>query len=221
MPDNAIKILVVDDHSLVRESIAKMLGAEADISIVGTLGDASDVVKNVKLHQPDIVLMDIDMPGVISFDVAKHIVSLDSAAKVVFLSAHSHDHYIEGALKVGAMGYLTKSSLPAQLIKGIRQVADGQTCYSPEIRARIVIGARGKLQLAQNEPRTLASTLTSREVDILTYLARGLSKKQIAQTIHVSLKTVEGHAERLMTKLNIHDRVELARYAIRERLIDP
>ena len=166
---------------------------------------------------PDVVLMDIDMPGLICFDAAQRIAGLCPTARIIFLSAFFHDHYIEQALRVKARGYLTKSEPLRQVVVAIKQVAGGRVYFSAEIRARIVADTFG-VRLAQPQ-RTRASTLSAREVEVLRYLARGMSKKEIAHTMHISLKTVEGHAEKLMSKLDIHDRVELTRYAIREGMV--
>ena len=213
-----IKILLVDDHALVRESVTRVLESEPDMVVVASVDNASLAVETANRHVPDILLMDIDMPGLISFDAAKWIRRDHPGTEIVFMSAFHHDHYIEQALRAKAAGYVTKSEPMDVLIKAIRQVARGRTYFSPEVEARIVADS-GTVRLAPSK-QTRTSTLSAREIQVLRYVAGGMSKKQIARTMSVSVKTVEGHVERLMTKLDIHDRVELARLAIREGLVE-
>lgn len=213
-----IRIVLVDDHALVRESLSQMLAGEPDFQIVRTANNAEDAIRAAFETKPDIMLMDIDMPGLICFDAADQILRMVDNVRIIFLSAFFHDHYIEQALRVKARGYITKSEPPQKVIEAVRQVASGRVYFSPEVRSRIIAGD-GEVKLAGSE-QTRAATLSDREVEVLRYLARGLSKKEIATTMHVSVKTVEGHAQKVMDKLDIHDRVELARFAIREGLAE-
>jgi DNA-binding NarL/FixJ family response regulator len=213
-----IRILLVDDHALLRESLGQLLGSEPDLEIVATASNADEAVRRAVETKPDILLMDIDMPGLICFDAADQILRMVDNVRIIFLSAFFHDHYIQQALRVKARGYITKSEPPEKVVEAVRQVADGRVCFSPEVRARLVAGADG-VTLGGSE-QTRAATLSEREHEVLRYLARGMSKKEIATTMHVSVKTVEGHAQKVMDKLDIHDRVELARFAIREGLAE-
>ena len=213
-----INIVVIDDHALVRDSLSQRLDAEPGLTIVGTAGSAEEGLELVMATNPHIVLMDIDMPGLSCFDAAERINRAQIRTRVIFLSAFSYDHYIEQALHVKARGYLTKSEPLSTVVEAVKQVALGKMWFSKEIRSRLVADGR-EVALAQSM-RTRSSTLSARETEVLRYLAKGLSKKEIAQTMHISTKTVEGHTERLMNKLDIHDRVALARFAIREGLAD-
>ena len=213
-----IRILVVDDHALVCGALSERLRRESDFSVVGTAATAEEAIKKTIEEKPDVILMDIDMPGLISFDAARSIASLRPEAQVIFLSAFLHDSYIEQALRVRAKGYLTKREPPERVVEAIREVASGGACFSEEVQSRIVVDSKGA-KLAK-QPTSRASTLTAREVEILGYIARGLAKKQIAGTMHISVKTVDRHCANLMSKLDIHDRVELARFAIREGLAE-
>ena len=213
-----IRIVLIDDHALVRDSLSQRLDAEPDLTVAGSAGTAEEGIELVVSAEPDVVLMDIDMPGMICFDAAERISRMRNAARVVFLSAFCHDRYIEQALRVKARGYLTKSEPVQTVIEAVRQVASGKMWFSQAVRSRLVAHGR-EVALARNA-QTRTSTLSARETEVLRYLAKGLSKKEIAQTMHVSVKTVEGHAEKLMAKLDIHNRVELARFAIREGLAD-
>ncbi|MDP6519029.1 MAG: response regulator transcription factor [Planctomycetota bacterium] len=215
---NSIRILLVDDHELVRSALSGQLSTQPDFDIVGEAADAQAAIAGASEHRPDVLLMDIDMPGMICFDAARRIVSRFPETKIIFVSAFFHDHYIDQALKVRARGYLRKSEPIAQLMAAIREVAAGGVWFSEEVSARIVVG-EGSAAL-DTATLTCVSTLSDREVEVLRYLARGMSKKQVAATMHLSPKTIDNHTCRIMNKLDIHDRVELARFAIREGLAE-
>lgn len=213
-----IRVLLVDDHAMVREAVGASLSAEADIEVIGSASDAGEAVELSRQSKPDLVLMDIDMPGLLCFDAIRQISTDRPETKFIILSAFSNDRYIEEALRAKANGYLTKSESTARLAEAVRKVADGGVYFSDEVRDRIVVNGE-ELTLAK-EALSRASTLTSRELEILRYIARGMTKKEIASTMHISVKTVETHSANLMNKLQIHDRVQLARYAIREGLAE-
>ena len=216
--DGEIRILVVDDHALVREVITDWLDREPGLNVVATAASADEAVEQALRWNPDVILMDIEMPGLASFGAARHLGSLRPESRIIFLSGFTNERYIEQALEVRAQGYLTKTEPPETLVAAIRLVADGGTYFSDEIRARIVTDEGGTKLAAPSRSRT--SLLTSRELEMLRYIAQGLSKKQIAGLLHVSIKTVDRHTANLMAKLEIHDRVELARFAIREGLAE-
>jgi DNA-binding NarL/FixJ family response regulator len=216
--DGPIRILIVDDHALVRDALSECLQKEPDLAVVGTAGTAEEALDRVRQCNPQIILMDIDMPGLICFDAAREITSLQPDVRIVFLSAFLNDWYIEQALRVRARGYLTKHEPPERIAAAIREVSAGGACFSPPVRSRIVVDSEGAKLGETAKSRT--STLTTREVEVLRYIARGLAKKQIASLLHISVKTVDKHSVNLMTKLDIHDRVELARFAIREGLAE-
>lgn len=213
-----VSLLLVDDHALVRGTLADRLGRELGLTVVGTAGTADDAIVAATKLQPDIILMDIDMPGLLCFDAVGRIQQQHPNTQVIFLSAHFHDRYVEQALAVRAAGYVTKSEPPEVVIQAVHTVAAGGSYFSPEVRARIVIDASGTKLAYKSQSR--ATTLTPRELEVLRYLARGMSQKDIAQTIGRSAKTVHRHSINLMHKLDIHDRVELARFAIREGLAE-
>jgi len=154
----------------------------------------------------------------ICFDAVDRIKSRLQDVAVIFLTGSFNDHYIESALKVGAAGYLHKSEPTKTLAMAIREVAAGGEFFTEEVRARVVSKKGG--MTPDDGAKLRGETLTEREVEVLRYLARGLAKKEIASLMHLSPKTIESHSSRLMGKLDIHDRVELARYAIREGLAE-
>lgn len=213
-----VKILLVDDHALLRGMLSERLGMRDDFEIVGAASDAGEALRLANDTQPDIVVMDIDMPGLSCFDAAKRLLALYPQTRIIFLSAYFHDHYIEQALRAGAVGYLTKSESPQRIEEAVREVAAGGASFSDEVRSRIVID-EGKAIL-RGEAMTRSSNLTDREIEVLRYLSRGLAKKEVAEIMHLSVKTIEKHTYNVMQKLDIHDRVELALYAIREGLAE-
>lgn len=213
-----IKLLLVDDHELMREMLARRLADESDMTVVGNVGTADEAVAETIRQKPDIILMDIDMPGRLCFDAAQAIQSQSPNTGIIFLSAFFHDRYIEQALACQAAGYVTKNEPAASVVMAIRAAATGGSYFSPQVEARIIVDADGIRLLHKKQSR--AATLTPREVEVLRYVARGLSEAQIARTMYISPKTVHNHTNNVMAKLDIHKRVELSRFAIREGLAE-
>ncbi len=213
-----ISVLLVDDHSMVRRLLARRLDAEPDMTVTATASNADEATAEAIRLRPDVVLMDIDMPGLSCFEAAKTISQQCPKTRIIFLSAFFHDRYIEQAIAVKAWGYLTKSEPEDSVLEAIRKVSAGIAYFSREVKARIVVDSHG-VTLA-SRARSRVSMLTEREMEVLRYLARGMAKKDIARTVHISVNTVNRHTTSLMSKLDIHDRVELARYAIREGLAE-
>ena len=213
-----VKLLLVDDHAMVRDALSERLEAEDDLTVVGTAGDGDQAIAEARRLQPDIVLMDVDMPGQLCFAAAQEIKRFSPATRIIYLSAFSHDRYIEDALASSASGYVTKDEPPQVVIRAIRMAASGMAYFSPKVQARIVVDHSG-MSLAGGAT-TRAGLLTQRELETVRYIARGLAKKEIAELMSVTVKTVERHTQNAMDKLDIHDRVELARFAIREGLAE-
>ncbi|QOI99346.1 MAG: response regulator transcription factor [Phycisphaeraceae bacterium] len=213
-----VTVLLADDHSLVRGSLASWL-RNSGISVVSEVGNADAAVTEAIRLKPDVVVLDIDMPGLQCFDAARAIRARCPGTRVLFLSAFFNDRFIEDALRVEASGYITKGEPPQAVVQAIHAVMSGGVYFSPEVQSRLVIDGGGvRLEHAR---ATRSSTLTTREVEVLRYVARGMAKKEIAATMHLSVKTIDNHCTSLMNKLDIHDRVELARFAIREGLAEP
>ncbi len=214
-----ISVLLVDDHELMRQGVSTYIESAPDMELTRAVGSAADAILECKNLRPDVVLMDVDMPGKNPFEAAGEIRKLRPEIHIIFSSAFSNDRYIENALALSASGYVTKSDSPKALMEAIRSAISGAAYYSPEVRSRLVANPHmpGRLMLAKNPS---VAALSNREIEILRYLARGLSKKEIAYFLSVSVNTVDNHTSHIMTKLKIHDRVELARFAIREGLVD-
>ena len=212
-----IRVLVVDDHALVRRALSERLQREADFIVLEPAGSADDAVARVFEAKPDVILMDVDMPGLDCFDATRRIHAILSEAKVVFLSAFASDRYIEQALAVRAGGYITKTEPPEAVVAAVREVASGSVHFSEAVRARLVVDDQGAKLASPGHARL--STLTPRELEVLRYIASGLTQKAVAATMSVSIKTVENHCTNLMSKLDIHDRVALTHFAIREGIV--
>lgn len=214
--DENTTILLADDHAMLRGSLKALLEQEPGMSVLSTVSNADQAVEEAFRLEPDVVILDVEMPGRESFHAARAIKSQLSTS-IIFLSAFHHDRYIEQAIAVEASAYLTKAEPPHKLIEAIRAIRSGGVYYSPEIQARLVLGERGSHRLA-SAPTTRAATLTERELSVLRCIAQALSKKEIAAQMHVTVAAIDRHCTRIMTKLDIHDRVGLARFAIREGL---
>lgn len=214
------RILLVDDHKLMLDLLRSRLEAEMEgVDIVGTSGDGTDAVERAIELEPDLVIMDIDMPGMSCFDAAHEITSRLPSTYVMFLSAHRHDEYIDQALRIGARGYVVKSDDFDSIVEGITTVMSGDLYYSQSVLDRVKISGDGRLSLERPACTRLA-TLTERERQVLIMLAKGESVKRVAVALNIAYKTVDKHKVSLMKKLDIHDRVELCRYAVREHLIE-
>ncbi|GAB4550040.1 MAG: response regulator transcription factor [Phycisphaerales bacterium] len=213
------RVVIVDDHTMVLSAIAGVIDSDGRFEVVGQCTDADEATTLALREQPDIVVMDIDMPGVSCFDAARTITSHLPDTRIVFLTAHAHDHHIERAMELGASAFITKHETPERVIEALSRVAGGGTYFSSEVQTRIVLTERQGSRSQRHTTRL--STLSPREQEVLLHIASGMTKKQIAELMHLSPKTVDNHSTNLMDKLDIHDRVELTKFAIREGLVTP
>ena len=214
-----IRVLCVDDHSFLIEGLAARFELESDLKFIGSLPNAERLVAEVKESKPDIVLLDIEMPGPDPFEAATDVRRQCPDVRIIFLSAYVRDHYISAAVKAGAWGYFSKSEDAATIVKGIRRVAGGDFAFSPKVQERCrpaKAAKRGRIE----PPSSKIESLTAREQEVLRMIGRGLTRSEIAETLCRSPKTIDGHRESIMEKLAIHDRAELVRFAIREGLVE-
>ena len=213
-----IKILLTDDHTLFRQGIRTLLGPETDMEVIGEAGSGMDAVAMAHELRPDVVLMDIGMPGMSSFEATRLIRKERPDTKVVFLSMYDDEDYLAECVDIGGSGYVLKDSPADQLVMAIREVSRGGSYLSPRLLSRLVDDFRmqGRGGPAR-QPRF--GTLTKREREILKMLAEGKSVKEIAGTFELSVKTVEAHKFNLMRKLDIHNKAQLVQYAIQKKII--
>lgn len=214
-------VVIVDDHAMVLSAIASLVDVSEYFEVVATCADADEAARACLSLRPELLLMDIDMPGVSSFDTARLVREQHPGVRVAFLTAFAHDGYIERALDVGASGFITKHESPEVVLSALRRIAQGGTFFSEEVAERLVLTRQVKPGAARSSGGTRLSTLSPRELEVLTHIASGLSKKDIAALMHLSVKTIDNHSTNLMSKLDIHDRVELTKYAIREGFVTP
>lgn len=217
--EQPIGVLVVDDHGLVRDGICNALSNDNTFRIAGVAKNADEAVTKAIESKPDVVLIDIDMPGLSCFDAIRIIRSRAPDTKFVILTAYQHDEYLEQAFLAKANGYVTKIEGMAALMDAIHKVAAGRIYFSPEVMNRLVIKKNG-IEL-ESPPHTRLSKLSPREHELLRVLAKGLSLKEAASVLNISYKTADKQKASLMDKLDIHDRVELAHFAIREGMVQP
>ena len=218
-----IRILCVDDHAFLVEGLIARFDLESDFEVVGRLSTADNLVEEVKRTGAQIVLLDIEMPGPDPFDALAELRRRNEDVKVIMLSAYIRDHYIDSAYKAGAWGYFCKSDEMNALVDGIRKVAGGEFALGPMVQERCQPTGRkktGSNAEVQTAPKTKLDSLTPRENEVLRLIGRGMSRVEIANTLSRSPKTIDGHRELIMKKLDIHDRGELVRFAIREGLAE-
>lgn len=213
------RVLCVDDHAFLVEGLKARFDLEPDIEMIGRLPSADSLVVEAKRLRPDIVLLDIEMPGMDPFEAVEDLKSQLPDVRVIILSAYVRDHYVSAAVKAGVWGYFSKSDDPNEIVAGIRKVDRGEMAFGPKVQERTK--AKAPARGAEPEaPKAKLETLSRREVEILRMIGRGLSRTEIAESICRSPKTVDGHRERIMAKLDIHSTTELVRFAIREGLAE-
>ncbi len=218
-PSKQITVLLAEDHAIVRQGLCALLNADGHFTIVGEARTGREAVEKAKALSPDVILMDIAMPVLNGLEATRQVIGDNPAAKVIILSAHSDDVYVDRMNEAGVAGFLEKQSSAEILTKAIQEVVQGKKFFSPSIAKR--------LRDNQSKPRDRdgmlkanGSQLTSREAEVLQLVAEGSANKQIAAVLNISIKTVEKHRQHLMDKLNIHDTAGLTRYAISAGVIE-
>ncbi|HXA15076.1 MAG TPA: response regulator transcription factor [Opitutaceae bacterium] len=214
-----ITVLLAEDHAIVRQGLCALLNADGHFKMVGEARTGREAVNMAQTLRPDVILMDIAMPVLNGLEATRQILAAHPDTKVIILSAHSDDEYIERMNAAGVAGFLEKQTSAEILTKAISEVAKGNTFFSPSIARR--------LRDNQNKPRDRdgllkanGTRLTSRESEVLQLVAEGSANKQVAAELGISIKTVEKHRQNLMDKLNIHDTAGLTRYAITAGVIE-
>ena len=214
---NQIRILLVDDHNVMRRGLRLLLESQPEFSVVGEASDGRQAVERAVATRPDVVVLDLAMPNLSGIEAAQRIVAQLPQVAIVVLSMHSDEGYVLRALKAGAKGYLLKDSAEGDLIGAIKAVQQGKTFFSPEISQMLVEDYVREIKTKGIEDSY--ELLTSREREILQLLAEGKSNKEIAGALNLSPYTVETHRRNLQEKLNLHSFAELILYAVRKRVI--
>ena len=208
------KVLLADDHKIVREGLRALLEAESDLVVVGEAGDGRQAIDLISGCRPDVVVMDISMPGLDGLESTRLIRAGEPKVKVVALSVHSEKQFVAGMLRAGASGYLLKTEAVRELIQAIRTVLTGGAYVSRQLVDPSVEGYLQQL-IDEGEP----PVLTRREREVLRLIAKGERNKQIADELYVTVKTIDNHRQHIMEKLDLHNAADLTRYAIKEGIL--
>ena len=206
-----IELIIADDQQLVRSGFGMIIGAESDMSVIGEATDGAEAVRLVKSLQPDIVLMDVQMPGTDGLEATAEITAMDGGPRVIILTTFERDDYVFTALRNGASGFLLKNAPPETLVEAIRTVASGDALLAPSVTRRLVeeFARRPTAPTASDA----ADRLTEREREVLVLLARGLTNAEIAEELFVGEATVKTHVSNVLTKLGLRDRVQAVVFA--------
>jgi two-component system response regulator NreC len=216
---NAVRVLCVDDHAVLIEGLKAQFAIDGSATVVGSLSSAEKLLDEVARLKPDVILLDIEMPGPDVFEMADRLSHARPDAKFIFLSAHIRDTFLSAAYECGASGYFAKSDNVDDIVKGIHELARaarGTFIMSPKVKERCGITPATNNASGDDTLSTRTSKLTPREIEIVRLVGKGLSRVEIAKELSRSAKTIDGHQERILRKLNLESRADLVRYAIRE-----
>ena len=210
----SIRVLIVDDHAVVRAGLAMLVNAEEDLEAVGEAGSARDAIFEARSTKPDVVLLDVMMPDQSGIDVIPQLLEERPEAKVLVLSMQDDPRYVREAFEAGASGYVLKEAADAEVVGAIRDVACGGRYVHPELGARLISAQTAERRRAEQDP------LSDREREVLRLLALGHTNQEIAQELFISVRTAETHRAHIMQKLRLSSRAELVRYALAEGLLE-
>lgn len=210
-----IRILLVDDHTLLRAGLKALLNAEDDIAVVGEASSGEEALERVSILKPDVVVMDLSMPGIGGLEATRQITQ-DHAAQVLVLTMHPEDEYLLAVLEAGGSGYVRKTSADQDLIRAIRAIARGEVFLYPSAAKILLQGYKVKREASEHDP---LEKLTERERDVMAMTAEGFSSSEIGAKLFISPKTVDTYRSRIMEKLGLHHRSELVRVALKAGLL--
>lgn len=218
-----IRIVLVDDHSLMRQGIRTILSAHTDLDVVGEASSGEEALEIVRLTRPDVVCMDVEMPGIGGLEATRQLVSHPAiTAHILMLTTFEREDYLLAALEAGASGFLLKNARPEQLADGVRAIAAGEALLAPELTRAVIerAVARDRAHSNQTSPlRVIPEHLTERELEVLRLMAEGLSNDEIAQKLVVGRATVKTHVSNVLMKLELRDRVQAVAFAYRSGLV--
>ncbi|MEA2446091.1 MAG: hypothetical protein QOJ12_3383 [Thermoleophilales bacterium] len=215
-----IRVVLADDQALVRGAFRMMLDSEPDIEVVGEAGDGREALEQARLRKPDLVLMDVRMPGLDGIEATRTVLAGKNPPRVLMLTTFDLDEYVYDAMRAGASGFMLKNAPPDQLAAAVRTVAAGEALLAPAITRRLIEAFVQRPRAAAGKPDRLAE-LTERELDVLRQVARGLSNGEIAKELFLSEATVKTHVNRILTKLDLRDRTQAAVLAYETGVVQP
>lgn len=210
-----IRIVLVDDHTILRQGIRRIFESDPAIQVVGEAKDGREAIDVVRSDRPDVIVMDLSMPALNGLDATRRILKIQPDARILILTMYLDDDYVNQSLEAGVSGYILKDAPAHDLIRAVKQVASGEGYFTSRIPASTI--ARYRAARAEDRERTV--DLTRREREVLKLLAEGHTVKKVAEVMSLSQKTVDTHKTNLMKKLDIHNRVELVKYAIQQKII--
>ncbi|MCL4393831.1 MAG: response regulator transcription factor [Chloroflexi bacterium] len=214
-----IRILIADDHTLVRQGIRMLLEAQPDVQVVGEASDGAEAVRLTREQKPDVVVMDIAMPGMDGLEATLEIKRAQPETQILALTMHEGEDYFFKILSAGASGYVLKRAASTDLIAAVHAVTRGEVFLYPSVAKKLVVDYLSRVQGAVPEERAASFGLTPRESEVVELVAEGLTNREIAEKLTVSLSTVQTHYAHIIEKLKLHSRTELVKYAIRHGLI--
>lgn len=206
-----VRVLIVDDHALIREGLGKLLELEEDMQVIGEAGDGQGAINMARKHQPDVIIMDINMPGTDGILATKVIKKEMPGINIIALTVHEDDQVVE-MVRAGVSAYILKDVAGQELISTIRKVVEGNVFIHPRVASRVV-------KELSSDRRRMETKLTKREKDILDFLVKGHSNKEMADAMYISEKTVKNHLTNIFRKLSVKDRTQAAVYALKNGLV--
>lgn len=212
------RIVIADDHSIVREGVKMILASQRDFDIVGEAATGEEALALIEKLKPDVVVMDISMPGIGGIEATAQIKQTHPKINVLALTMHEDEHYVFRLLRAGASGYVLKRAAATDLVAAVRAASRGEAFLYPSVARDVIADYLRRVEAGEEKERY--DGLTTREREILTMIAQGLSNQEIAKKLYISIKTVQTHRAHILEKLGLHDRTELVRYAIRKGLIE-
>lgn len=216
-----IRVVLVDDHSLMRQGISTILSAQPDLDVVGEASSGEEALEVVRLARPDVVCMDVEMPGIGGLEATRRLVAdPEVTAHILMLTTFEREDYLLAALDAGASGFLLKNARPEQLVDGVRAIAAGEALLAPELTRAVIERAVARDRASvTTTPGVIPEELTDREVEVLRLMAEGLSNDEIAQTLVIGRATVKTHVSNVLMKLDLRDRVQAVAFAYRSGLV--
>ncbi|HMC41412.1 MAG TPA: response regulator transcription factor [Acidimicrobiales bacterium] len=219
--DEVIRVLIADDQALFRRGLYVVLGTEDGIEVVGEAENGEEAVSKSEELAPDVVLMDVRMPKVNGIDAARTIRGIAPTTKILMLTVSDEEDDLYEAIKAGANGYLLKEISVEEVAEAIRAVVQGQSLISPSMASKLLSEFNTLVKKAEEKQQFPAPALTSRELEVLRLVAKGMSNREIADQLYISENTVKNHVRNILEKLHLHSRMQAVMYAVREQLIDP
>jgi DNA-binding NarL/FixJ family response regulator len=218
--DDRIRLLIADDHELFRRGLRMVLEDEDDIEVIGEAGDGEVAVELAREHAPDVVVMDVRMPGLTGIEAARRVKEEEPGTKILMLTISDEEDDLYEAIKAGANGYLLKEISIDEISHAVRSVHSGQSLISPSMASKLLDEFAAMIKKEEEKEEVPAPRLTPREMEVLEHVAQGMNNREIAKALFISENTVKNHVRNILEKLHLHSRMEAVVYAVREKLLE-